>query len=49
MDVFKGMRGEATVATVVVEVTSAVDQLLLRVGLEDAILDKVGAFEASNR
>ena len=48
VDVFEGMRREATIATVVVEVTSTVDQLLLRISLEDAILDQVSTFEASD-
>ena len=42
------MRGQASAAAVVLEVPSAVDELLLRVGLETTVLDKVGALKAAN-
>lgn len=48
VDVLEGVRWQSTIATVVIEVTSAVDKLLLSVGLQDTILDEVGALQASD-
>ena len=42
------MRGQTSIAAVVIEVTGAVDELLLGVGSQATILDQVGALEASN-
>lgn len=48
VDVLEGMGWQATVAAVVVEGASAVDELLLSVGLKNAVLDEMGALEAAD-
>ena len=42
------MGWQATVAAVVVEGASAVDELLLSVGLKNTVLDEMGALEAAD-
>lgn len=46
--ILEGVRWETSVAAEVVEVTGAVDQLLLRVSVETTILDQMGTLEASD-
>ena len=48
VDVLEGMGWQATVAAVVVEGASAVDELLLSVGLKNTVLDEMGALEAAD-
>ena len=48
VDVFEGVGGKATVAAVVVEITGAVDELLLRVRREVPKVDEVGRLKAAN-
>ena len=46
--ILEGVRWETSVAAEVVEVTGAVDELLLRVSVETTILDQMGTLEASD-
>ena len=43
------MRWQTSITAVVVEGAGAVDELLLRVGLEATVLDQMGALQAANR
>ena len=47
--VLEGVRGKAAVAAVVVESLGTVDELLLSVGLQDTVLDKMRALKATDR
>jgi len=47
-DVLEGVGGKTTVASVVVEGTGAVNELLFSVGSEDTRFDEVGALEAAD-
>ena len=48
VDVLEGVGWETTVAAVVVEVSGAVNELLLSIGCKDTVLDKVGALKATD-
>ena len=48
VDVLEGVRGQASTAAVALEIACTIDELLLRVGLETTVLDKVGALQAAD-